>query len=223
MTESTERVHRDDPSDDGIDDGGIDRRTLLRGAAAAGVGGTALGSLGGRVRAGGLPNAMTVTATRVPLRYRIAVSGEIAFGPNAGDTDRRVDASTVEGAVFNRGELDNYAFSGRITGFEIREGDGRVTVNGEAVDDPVGLPGLPNRVTVRGAGERIEYAFAVTGAVVEGPEADGGEVRDSTVRGIVDPTGVDDFRFSGDVRFGDPGSPLRVTLEFDSVPDGGDP
>lgn len=110
---------------------------MLRGFAAL-AGGSVLTGLGGWQE---LPNVLGVRALAVPVRYRFTVSGRVVKGDASGQTDTLVDQQTVEGFIRNVQELDDYRFSGSITSFEITEGQARVTVNGEEVADPTGLPG----------------------------------------------------------------------------------
>lgn len=197
-----------------------DRRTVLKGAALAGLGGA--GTLTGRASAHPKPHTITVKAGDTPFEYRIRVSGEIAKGEFSGTTDEIVDGNVVVGFVEkgNAGELDNYHFSGRITEFKVFRGSARaVAVNGQVVDDPVGLPrpGLPNRITVQAEGEDVRYAFRVSGRVEKGPEANAGDriVDSNRVEAIVGGNNIDDYRYSGGIAFAEPDGPLTVTLDFD--------
>ncbi|WP_435177881.1 hypothetical protein [Halorussus sp. AFM4] len=212
----------------------VDRRTMLKGTAAAGLAGSALSGTGA---AQGLPNKIVIEAGETPLSYRITVSGEIAKGQQAGGTDEiSADGTTVRGYEQDDNDgVDDYRFSGRITGFEVTEGSvASVSVNGQTVDDPVGLPEssdssngsqLPNTVTIEpgSEGRRVAYHFRVSGNVEPGPEAgtlgvdtvDGNVVRGEvggTLQGNPDP--VDDYRFSGAIAFADADGPLNVTIEF---------
>lgn len=200
--------------------GGIDRRTILKGTAAAGLG--ASGALAGRAGAHSKPHTITIKAGRTPCKYRIRVSGAIEKGEHAGTTDEIVDGNVAFGFVEagNEGELDSFDFTGEIVAFDVVAGSVRaVSVDGKTVDDPVGLPhsGLPNRMTVEAQGEYVTYAFRVSGRVAKGPNADDGDrIADSNVvRGAVGGEGVDDYRYSGAVAFDEADGPLRVTLDID--------
>ncbi|NHN58983.1 MULTISPECIES: hypothetical protein [Halorussus] len=219
------------------DDRPVDRRTMLKGTAAAGLAG---GALSGSGAAQSLPNKIRIEADETPLWYEISVSGRIVKGSQAGETDEiSDDGTTVEG--YERDDnngVDDYRFSGRITGFEVTEGSvDSISVNGETVDDPVGLPEssddsdsangsqLPNAVTIEpgNEGERVAYHFRVSGTVEPGPEAGTlgvDTIEDNVVQGKVggsiegndDP--VDDYLFSGAIAFDDADGPLTVTIEF---------
>lgn len=199
--------------------GGMDRRTILKGAAAAGLVG---GALSGTASALSLPNTIEVRAGETPLRYRIGVSGEIEAGELAGDTDRIVGDDLAIGFVEagNEGERDSFDFSGRITEFTVSRGEvAAALLNGERVTALLGRPGDPlsNRVTVRAEEETVSYRLRVSDLVAKAEEADGGDrILDSTVvRGTVGGGGTDAFRYSGDITVEEPDGPLTVTLEFD--------
>lgn len=204
--------------------GRANRRTVLKGAALAGIGGA--GGLAGRASAHPKPHTITVKAGKTPFRYRIRVSGEIGKGEFAGTTDEIVDGDVAVGFVEagNGRELDSFDFSGKVVKFDVLEGSVRaVVVNGQTVEDPVGLPRseLPNRITIEAEGEGVNYAFRVSGRVEKGPKADdaGDRVLDSNaVEGTVGGRGVDDYRYSGDIAFAEPDGPLTVTLGFDGDP-----
>ena len=219
------------------DDRGMDRRTMLKGTAAAGIVGSALpGTAVGQ----SLPNKIVIEADETPLSYEITVSGEIAKGQQAGETDEiSDDGTTVQGhEQDDNNGVDDYRFSGQITGFTVTEGSvDSISVNGQTVDDPVGLPQssdssdssnssqLPNTVTLEpgSGGQRVAYHFRVSGKVEPGPEAgtlgidtvDGNVVQGEvggTVEGNDDP--VDDYRFSGAIAVDGADGPLNVTIEF---------
>lgn len=207
----------------GASNEGLERRDLLRGVTAAGLGGLGLSSLPAAA-AHPKPHTVTVRAVEVPLQYEIVVSGEIAKGPRAGGTDRIVDSNVARGFIDTVGEVDNFRFSGQITAFNVNVASAaEVFVNGQSVENPVGLPGqdeqepeLPNKITVRAQGTRAPYRFTVTGQVVRGPRAGQGEeqIQGRTVTGVVGGRGSDDFRYSGDLTFVSGDEPLRVVLDL---------
>lgn len=199
---------------------GVDRRTVLKGTAAAGLG--ASGALAGRASAHPKPHTITIRAGETPCEYRIRVSGTIEKGEHAGTTDEIADGNVALGFVEagNEGELDSFDFTGEILAFDVLAGSIRaVTVDGRAVEDPVGLPrsGLSNRITVQARGEDVAYAFRVSGSVEKGPHADDGDriLESNVVEGAVGGEGVDDYRYSGAVAFDEADGPLRVTLDID--------
>lgn len=203
-------------------DGGIDRRNVLKGTTAMGVGAVA-SALTGTAAAHPKPNTITLKALTDRVKYRLEVDGEIAKGRTAGNSDDIEDGRVVLGDIWAKGKTDDFRFSGTITAFEVEIGKVEVSVNGERVDDPVGLPALepkelPNTITIQAEGPGVRYEFAVTGDVEAGPEADlgeGDEIRDGTVTGTVAGSGVDDYHYSGAIKFASTDGPLTVTLELD--------
>lgn len=127
MTDRSEEIESTD------DSGRLDRRTVLKGAAAGLAGTVATGT----ASAGG--NTITLEADDRPVKYRIVVSGEIRKGAEAGGTDHIVDSDVAIGVMKKTEEIndvkDGYEFTGQITDFDVLEGSlNRVWVNGERVD-----------------------------------------------------------------------------------------
>lgn len=139
------------------DDHAIDRRVLLRGVGAT----VALGSLGGvgRSRAHasqGTPltgrvvttegtdsrNTISIrAASQQDVFYEFSASGSVTRGgPYQSDSGDEISGNTVSGAV-GEGRADSFVFTGEITSFTTEGGPARVFVNGQEVEDPVGLPG----------------------------------------------------------------------------------
>ena len=203
------------PTNTGETGRGIDRRTILKGAAIAGLGASAVGTASAQSGGQELPNTLIIRGGGV-ADYEFTVSGEVALGPNAGGgEDRIVGSDTAIGRVGDGG-IDDFTFSGQVTSFEA-DGPVDVFVNGERVDDPVGLPRteLPNTVTIEGATGTVNYAFRVSGSVEAGETADAEDTIDGdTVRGAVGSGGADSFRYSGSITF-DSDGPLTVTLDID--------
>lgn len=204
-------------------DGGIDRRDWLKGTTALGVGAVA-SALTGTAAAHPKPNIVAVEALTDDVRYRIEVDGEIAKGDLAGDSDEITDGRVAVGRIGSKGEFDDFRFAGTITAFDVVSGKVAVAVDGERVDDPVGLPertketALPNAITVQAEGQHVDYRFAVTGDVEPGSEAnlgEGDEIDGRVVTGNVAGRGADDYRYSGAVKFASTDGPLTVTLELD--------
>lgn len=140
--------------DDLATERGIDRRSLLRsigagGAAAGGLAGFANASRAGQSGAApafardlttqGLPNTVTIRADgRRTVQYEFTVSGTVERGPDT-DSGDAVAGGAVAGAVA-QSRTDSFRFSGRITTFALAGGPATISVNGQAVDDPVGRP-----------------------------------------------------------------------------------
>lgn len=146
--------------------------------------------------------------------YEFEVDGDLAksdAGDATVDDHDVVDGTTVTGHVY--GGTDRYRFDGELVGVSV-DGQATVRVNGEPVDpDSVGAD-LPHVVVLEGAtDDPTTYRLAVSGDVEAGGRADPDEaVEGGVATGLLE-GGVDDFRFSGEVRR------LRVdgdaTVEFD--------
>jgi hypothetical protein len=151
----------------------------------------------------GLParrNRLVLEALTDRVEYSIEVSGQIAFGDEAGENDHIDDGDTVDGLITGKGGVDDYYFTGVVTDFEITVGDAAVSVNGEAVTDPTGLPKRPNRLVLWALTDRVEYGIEVSGQIAFGDEAgendhiDDGDTVDGLIAGK---GGVDDYSFTG--------------------------
>lgn len=165
---------------------------------------------------GDLPNVLTIEDERDGRKatYEFGVAGDLEksdAGAATVDDHDVVDGKTVRGHVY--GGTDSYRFDGDLTGISV-DGQAKVRVNGEAVDpDSVGAD-LPHVVVLEGeADDPTTYRLAVSGDVEKAGRADPDEaVEGSVATGLLE-GGVDDFRFSGDVR------QLNVdgdaTVEFD--------
>jgi hypothetical protein len=204
-------------------DGGVDRRDWLKGTGALGVGAVASAFTG--TAAAAMENTITIEALTDRVKYHLEVDGEMEKGRTAGNSDDILDGRVVRGDIWAKGRTDDFRFSGTITGFEVEIGTVAVSVNGEHVDDPVGLPGakkraLPNVITIQAEESHVDYRFEVTGDVEAGSEADVGEgdaIDGRVVTGNVAGSGVDDYRYSGAVKFTSTDGPLTVTLELDQA------
>ncbi len=194
--------------------GDLDRRTMLKGAAAAGMAGTALSGT-----ASAHSNTIDFLADDDgALVYRFSVSGEIERGGrfDTDDGDEILDDHTAEGAVAN-GRGDSFTFSGELRSLHT-EGRGAVFVNGKLVRDTreKSKPEpLPNAITIRGRGKEVAYKFRVSGRVEKGKTAgDTDEViGDDEVRGTVT-NDRDDYRYSGSISFESTDAPLTVVLDL---------
>ena len=110
---------------------------MLKGTAVAALG-LAGGALVPGVRGQELPNEITISSGGGTIQYAFSVSGELEPGPQATSEDV-VSGNQAEGAVGVPG-TDDFRFSGDVTGFS-SSGPAVVTINGEEVEDPTGLPG----------------------------------------------------------------------------------
>lgn len=192
---------------------GIDRRDVLKGITAAGVGGLALPSTAaGRTQS--TPNSIKIINQVERSDYQFSVSGQVVKTDLA-DPQDVLQGQSVDGVLIEGG-VDEYRFSGQITAFDV-QGSVEVRVNGETVADPVGLPrpALPNTITIEAQGVPASYQFSVTEAVAKGPQADVDDRIDGrSVSGSVGGNGIDDFRYSGALSFESGDEPLRVVLDL---------
>ncbi|UPV73806.1 hypothetical protein M0R89_14825 [Halorussus limi] len=197
---------------------GIDRRTVLRGATAAGIAG--VGAVG-TASAEEWKRLRFKSAGDETFRYRVSVSGELKREANRDGYDTLVDDNTAEGAA-SGGGYDDWLFTGDITELDL-EGPGMVLKEGEVVEDTTEDEKLTNTVTLE-ADERVSYKFRVSGRVEKGPKAGTlgvDSIEDNVVRGKVggsiegnsDP--VDDYRYSGSITVEEASGPLTVTLDID--------
>lgn len=194
--------------------GSVDRRTLLKGTAAAGMAGSVLTGT-----ASAHPNTVVFRSTgEKQFVYRFRVTGKVERGDDTEENDRFLDDRTVEGRVGDK-LTDSYSFSGEIADLRL-EGSGKVVVNGNLVKDTTRKPS--NEITIRSKGGKVNYRFRVSGRVET--TRDSGAPTDkvisgSTVRGSVgsDVNGtdsVDRFRFTGAIAFDEADGPLTVKLDL---------
>lgn len=149
-----------------------------------------------------LPSEIVLRSLTNPVRYRIEVSGSIRAGDEAGENDE-IEDDTVVGKIDGPNAPDNYHFSGVITEFEIVEGKADVFVNGEKVEDPVGLPKRikqrPRKVVLKALSDRLEYRIEASESIEAGEGAgENDEIEDAVVTGLIDGKGgVDNYAFAG--------------------------
>lgn len=193
------------------DENRIDRRGILKGAAAAGLAGTALS---GTASAQDRKELRFQSVGDEIFRYRVSVSGTLERAPNRDGGDDLIDENTAEGAA-RGGNHDDWYFTGEITELEL-DGPGRVLVDGEVVRDTT--VDLPHKIRIEGE-EGVDYEFQVSGQIQKASTADAGDriVDGDTVRGGVGTGGVDEFRYSGDVSFPEVDGEIDVTLEFNQA------
>lgn len=217
-------AHRDGESNDDAEstenaesaDGRIDRRSVLKGATAAGLAGAGLS---------GTASAQTGNEIRFcadgdeTFSYFVRVSDSLSRGGTyESDEYDAVGDDFAEGAVAN-GRCDSFLFSGEVDDLKL-DGPGQVFVDGELVRDTTNDDDddeeLPNRVRIEAKGEEVRYKFRVSGQVEKGPKAGSGDDIDgNTVRGGLFPDDVDDYRYSGAIAFDTAKGPLKVTLHID--------
>lgn len=203
---------------------GIDRRSVLKGTAAAGLTGA---GLSGTASADG-ENEITFCAAGSPtFSYFVRVSDALwRGGTYESDKYDAVGDDFAEGACAEE-RCDSFRFTGEVTELKL-DGPGKVFVNGELVRDTTkekkDRGKLPNTIRIESKGERVGYKFRVSGRVEKGPEAgtlgvdtiDGNVVRGKvggSIEGNPDP--VDDYRYSGSLAFDKADGPLKVTLHLD--------
>lgn len=194
-------------------DGSIDRRSLLKGTAAAGVAGTGFAGT-----ASAWDNEIAFCAAgEAAFNYSVRVSGRLKpggrFATEAGD---EVGRDFANGVTSNEG-CDSYVFTGKVEQLQL-SGPGKVFVNGNLVRDTTERkpPKLPNAITVRAQGETVDYKFRVSGRVVPTETArDGDRVDGNVVRGTVGGKSEDTYRYSGAIAFDTADGPLTVTLDID--------
>lgn len=209
-----------DPDAEGAStDGSIDRRSVLKGTAAAGVAGA---GLAGTASADGWNEITFCSAEDATFGYFVRVSGRLKRGGEfSSDKYDEVGKDYADGAAANGG-CDSYLFTGKIRKLQL-EGRGKVFVNGKLVRDttkkqakPAKQPRLPNTVTVQAQGKTVDYKFRVSGRVRKGELADDGDrVDKNVVRGAVGGKGRDTYHYSGAIAFDTAKGPLKVTLDID--------
>lgn len=201
-------------------DGGLDRRTVLKGTAVAGLAGT---GAAGTASATEWNEIVFTAATEGLFEYWFEVSGKVKRGgPYQSDAWDKVGKRSVHGAADEK-KSDSFLFSGDLEKLRLK-GLGKVFVNGELIEDTSKeakedekekKKKLPNTITIESEDKRVEYKFKVAGHVEKGPDAgEADKVDGNTVRGAVYPGDVDDFRYSGAIVFDKTDGPLTVTLEL---------
>lgn len=204
-------------------DEGIDRRSVLKGTAAAGLAGA---GLSGTASADG-ENEITFCAAGDPtFSYEVSVTGTVTRGGTyeSDSYDEILSEGSARGSV-SKGRCDSWLFTGEPTNLEL-DGPGKVFVNGELIRDTTTDTGgaLPNTIRIESKDGRVGYKFRVSGRVEKGPEAGTlgvDTINGNVVRGKVggsiggNPDPVDDYRYSGSLAFDSTGGPLKVTLHID--------
>ncbi|WP_135823897.1 hypothetical protein [Halorussus ruber] len=206
-------------------DGRLDRRSVLKGTAAAGLAGA---GLSGAASAESGNEITFCAAGDETFSYFVRVSDSLwRGGTYESDEYDAVGDDFAEGAVSEE-RCDSFLYSGEVDELKL-DGKGKVFVNGDLVrdttsDDDEKDEDLPNRIRIEAKGERVAYKFRVSGRVEKGPEAGTlgvDTIEDNVVRGKVGGTiegnedPVDDYRYSGAIAFDSTDGPLKVTLHID--------
>lgn len=208
-------------------EGRIDRRSVLKGTAVAGLAGA---GFSGAASAQGESEITFCAAGSETFSYEVSVTGEVMRGGTyeSDSYDEILGEGSASGAV-SEGRCDSWLFTGDPESLEL-DGPGKVFVNGELFRDTTsggdtgGGGQLPNRIRIEAKGERVAYKFRVSGQVEKGSQAgtlgvdviDGNVVRGKvggSIEGNPDP--VDDYRYSGSLAFDSADGPLKVTLHLD--------
>ncbi|MFC4447668.1 twin-arginine translocation signal domain-containing protein [Halorussus aquaticus] len=198
--------------DDESTDARIDRRTVLKGTAAAGVAGTGLA--GTASASDDDQREITFCAAgEETFSYFVRVSGSLERGGTyESDEYDAVGDDFAEGAV-SAERCDSFAFTGDVGNVKLN-GPGKVFVDGDLLEDTTDdEETLPNKITIQGEDTRAEYKFRVSGRVEPDDSIESSdEVSDSAVRGAVN-SGSDVFRYSGAIAFDEADGPVTVTLD----------
>lgn len=214
-----------EPTDDGEStETRIDRRSVLKGTAAAGLAGA---GLSGTASAAGESEITFCAAGSGTFSYEVSVTGEVTRGGTyeSDSYDEILSEGSARGAV-SEGRCDSWLFTGEPSSLEL-DGEGKVFVNGELFRDTTKDDGdgkLPNRIRIEAKDGRVGYKFRVSGRVEKASQAgtlgvdviDGNVVRGKvggSIQGNPDP--VDDYRYSGSIAFDSTDGPLKVTLHID--------
>lgn len=198
----------------------VNRRTLLKGTAAAGMAGSALTGT-----ASAHPNTIVFqSAGDVQFVYEFRVTGEVDRRGDTEGNDQIFDGR-VKGRVGDR-LTDSYTFSGKLVKLDLK-GPGKVFVNGKLVRDTTKKPAkkLPNKVTIRSKDGKVHYRFRVGGRVAltrdSGTPTDkvvgGNKVRGSIGSRVNGTDSVDTYRFSGPIAFTRADGPLSVKLDLNRL------
>jgi len=202
-------------------DGRIDRRSVLKGTAAAGLAGA---GLSGTASADGANEITFCSAGSETFSYFVRVSDELwRGGTHESDEYDALGHDFAEGACAEE-RCDSFRYTGKVEELTL-DGAGKVFVNGDLVRDTTkDREKLPNAIRIEAKGERTAYKFRVSGQVEKGPETGTSgidTIHGNVVRGEVggsihgDPDPADDYRYSGSLAFDKADGPLKVTLNLD--------
>lgn len=122
-----------DPEQEQSEQSWMNRRSVLKSAAATGLAATALT---GSASAGGDNEKKELRFDSIDHRlfsYHVKVSGSIERAPNRDGGDTRVDHQTAEGKA-RGGNHDDWYMTGEIEEMKL-EGPGKVLIDGEVIED----------------------------------------------------------------------------------------
>lgn len=191
---------------------GLDRRTVLKGTAAAGLAGT---GLAGNASASTAREISFCAAGADLFSYRLVTTGDVRRGGTyQSDEDDVISDGTVDGAV-SAERCDSFLFTGEVAELDL-SGPGTVSIDGEVVRDTTEAD-LQNEITIQAEGEFAQYRFRVSGQVARGEDAEPApddQILDgNVVRGGVGGQSVDNYRYSGALCFDEATAPVTVTLD----------
>lgn len=217
MTDSDREIESDldrektTDSDREIESNGLDRRTMLKGTAVAGLAGS---SLTGTASATGFREITFKSVSDEVFDYFFEVSGRVKRGGTyESDSFDEVGRDFANGNVAE-GRGDSFLFSGELETLRLK-GPGKVFVEGDLIEDTT-RPDLSNEITIEAEGPNVDYEFQVSGQVERGEFANTSDdiLDSSVVRGSVGGGGKDSFRYSGAIAFKEADGPLTVTLDI---------
>lgn len=107
-------------------------------------------------------------------RTVLGTLGIAVLGLGTGSGAAQQENNAVRGRIEGSG-ADDYDFTGGIVEFSISEGEAMVTVNGEEVEDPIGLPeeetDETSTIEIDAVSEVVEYRIVVSGVIEFGSTA----------------------------------------------------
>lgn len=197
----------------------MNRRTLLKGTAAAGVLG---GGLSGTASATSWRELTLCAAGNDVFSYRIEVSGEIKRGGTyESDSYDTVGDDFVEGAV-SEGRCDSFLFTGEITGRGL-SGPGEVTVDGTTIANTGEDDADERELTFCAAGDELfSYRVETTGSIARGGtyESDSYDtVGHDFAEGSVSENRCDSFLVTGEIADLELSGPGNVRVDGNVVRD----
>lgn len=197
----------------------MDRRTMLKGAAAAGLLGT--GVTGTATAAGWREITFCATGNET-FSYWVQVDGAVKRGGRY-QSDRwdEVGDDYVEGAA-SEGRCDSFLIKGEIVDSEL-SGPGEVKVGGEAVEVTEPAPdGEPKQVRFKSVSDAVfRYRVSVSGTLEREPNRDGydTQIDENTAKGAASGGGFDDWRFTGEITELELSGPGQVLIDGEVVRD----
>ena len=194
-------MYTNDQTADVVRDGdGVDGQTTTDGPGGLDRTNAPVDATSGATRGRPKPNAIVLEALTGRAIVRIEVDGEIGPAPHLDDSDATGYDDVVISRLDRAGDRDRFHFSGTVADLEIVEGDVEVAL--DLHRDGAAGQGRPARLSIHAQGSNVDYGFAVSGGVEQGHEAepgDGNEDRDEVATGTVSGSGVDEYRFTGEI------------------------